>query len=145
MDKKYRKLNITLFTLYCAVMLWLLFNRSGGAEGIPYWEQVRNHFNPEPFHTIRLFLKVLGTHPYHSTAIVNLAGNVVMFIPLGFFLPRVFPALNQFRRVLLATTAIITAVELSQMFSLLGFCDIDDLILNVLGAALGYILHKLLK
>ena len=40
---------------------------------------------------------------------------------------------------------VITAVELAQLFTLLGSCDIDDLILNVLGAALGYGIHKLAK
>ena len=36
-----------------------------------------------------------------------------------------------------------TVVELLQMLLLLGTCDIDDLILNVLGACLGYLLFYL--
>ena len=145
MDQKYQKLNIALFSVYGALMLWLLFDRVGGIEGMPYWDQIRANLNLDPFHTIRLFLKVLGNRAYSTTAVINLGGNVIMFIPLGFFLPRVFPALRKFRRTLLITALIITVVELAQLFTLLGSCDIDDLILNVIGATLGYILHKLLK
>ena len=44
----------------------------------------------------------------------------------------------------IAGSTIITAVELTQLFTLLGSCDIDDLILNVVGAAVGYGLFKCL-
>ena len=145
MERKHRNFNIALFCIYSAIMLWLLFDRVGGIEGMPYWDQIRANLNLEPFHTIRLFLKVLDSRIYSTTAIINLGGNVILFIPLGFFLPRVFPSLNKSWRTLLATTIIISAVELTQLFTLLGCCDIDDLILNVMGATLGYILHKTTK
>ena len=145
MEKKYRKLNLVLFSLYTSFMLYLLFNRAGGIEGMDYWTQIRANLNLEPFHTIHLFLKVLNNQTYSSTAFINLGGNVILFIPLGFFLPRVFPCLQKFRTSMLATVLIITAVELTQLFTLLGSCDIDDLILNVIGATLGYGIHKLLK
>ena len=144
MERKHRNFNIALFCIYGAIMLWLLFDRVGGIEGMPYWDQIRANLNLEPFHTIRLFLKVLGNRVYSTSAIINLGGNVIMFIPLGFFLPLVFPALGKFWRTILATALIITAVELTQLFTLLGSCDIDDLILNVIGAAAGYGLFKCL-
>ena len=142
--KRYRrKWNILLFVLYSAIMLWLLFDRVGGIDGMPYWDQIRANLNLEPFHTIKLFLNVLDSRVYSATAIINLGGNVILFIPLGFFLPRVFPSLRKFRRTLLATALIIIAVELAQLFTLLGSCDIDDLILNVMGATIGYLLFLL--
>ena len=145
MENRHRKLHRTLFSIYTVFMLVLLFNRAGGIEGMDYWTQIQENLNLEPFRTIRLFWNVLGRQGYRFTAIINLGGNVIMFIPLGFFLPRVFPALQKFRRTVLATVLIITAVELTQLFTLLGTCDIDDLILNVIGAAIGYGLHQLLK
>ena len=134
-----------LFAVYSAIMLWLLFDRVGGIEGMDYWKQIRANLNLEPFHTIRLFLNVLDQQAYSSAAIINLGGNVIMFIPLGFFLPRVFPALRNFWLTIFATALIIIAVELTQLFTLLGTCDIDDLILNVIGAAIGYGAHTLIK
>ena len=38
---------------------------------------------------------------------------------------------------------LILAVEILQLVTLLGSCDIDDLLLNILGAAMGYVLWKL--
>ena len=145
MEQKHRKLHMALFCAYSVFMLYLLFNRAGGIEGMDYWKQIRANLNLEPFHTIRLFLKVLNKQAYTSAAFINLGGNVIMFIPLGFFLPRVSPALQKFWRTMVATILIITAVELTQLFTLLGSCDIDDLILNVTGAAIGYGIFKLLK
>lgn len=141
-----RKRNIRLlFGAYCLIMLWLLFAREEAPVGIPYVQQLRTRFNPVPFRTLGLQLRLLTDvdRPWlirHS--IVNLVGNTLLFIPLGFFLPKLHERLSSFPRVLLSTAAIITAVEVTQMLTLLGRCDVDDLILNVLGAAIGYGIYK---
>lgn len=142
-----RKWNTALFVAYSGLMLWLLFDRPGYTEGIPYWEQVTRQLNLVPLRTLRLFAHLLDSadSDYVRAAIINLGGNIIMFIPLGFLLPRVFPRLCSLPQVLLATAAIITVIELLQLFTLVGSCDIDDLILNVIGAALGYGLYKLTK
>ena len=145
MEQKHRKLHMALFCAYSVFMLYLLFNRAGGIEGVDYWTQIRMNLNLEPFRTIRLFLKVLDNQIYSTSALINLGGNVILFIPLGFFLPLVFPSLQKFWRTTLVTILIITAVELTQLFTLLGSCDIDDLILNLLGASIGYLIYKCIK
>lgn len=68
-----------------------------------------------------------------------------MFIPLGFLLPRVFTGLNRFWKVFLSSGGIIVAVELVQLVTLLGTCDVDDLILNLAGTALGYGIHAIIS
>ena len=144
---KKNRIWVILFGVYSALMLWLLFDRAGYAEGIPYWEQASENLNLVPFRTLRLFAGLLDSSrpEYVRAAVINLGGNVIMFIPLGFLLPRVFEKLNRFRNVLLTTALIITAVEIIQLLTLVGSCDIDDLILNAAGAAIGYGLHKLTK
>ena len=96
--------------------------------------------NPVPFETIRRFLRLLGYRApvFIRLAVVNLFGNVIMFVPLGLLMPAVYPRLARWWRTLLVTAGAIIAVELTQMLTLLGTCDIDDLILNLLGAAMGY-------
>ena len=132
---------------YCALMLWLLFDRPGYEPGIPYWEQAAEHLNLIPFRTLRLFgeLLVSGVRSYIRMAVINLGGYVIMFIPLGLLLPRVFPHLTSLPRVLLVTAVLITAVEITQLFTLVGSCDIDDLILNIIGSAIGYGFHLIAK
>ena len=139
-----RKLYIGLFIVYSVLMLWLLFDRAGFEDGIPYWDQVSRQLNLIPFRTLRLFADLLdsGVRSYILMAVVNLGGNIIMFIPLGFLLPKVFPKLTSLPRVLLTTAAVITLVEIIQLFTLVGSCDIDDLILNATGAAIGYLFHK---
>ena len=128
-----------LFVLYCMLMLRLLFDRVGYDPSIPYLDQLK--YNLVPLKTIRLFWRILPS----TSAIVNLGGNVIMFIPLGFMLPRTFPKVNKFFRCFFTCALIIILVELAQLFSLLGTCDIDDLILNMVGITLGFILHKIFK
>ena len=78
-----RKVNTALFLAYCALMLWLLFDRPGYVPGIPYWEQAAGHLNLIPFRTLRLFAGLLDSAQpeYVRSAVINLAGNIIMFVP----------------------------------------------------------------
>ena len=142
-----RKLYTALFMAYCALMLWLLFDRPGYDPSMPYWEQATGHLNLIPFRTLRLFAGLLGSgiRSYIRMAVINLAGNIIMFIPLGFLLPRVSARITSLPRILLTTAILITAVEIIQLFTLVGSCDIDDLILNLVGSATGYGFHLTVK
>lgn len=134
-----------LFAVYCIAMAYLLFGRKEASEGLPYADQLMMRLNLIPFRTLRLQLRLLTEfdRPWliHH-ALINLMGNVVLFIPLGIFLPKVWEKLNRIWKVLLATAGIIISVEAVQVLTLLGRCDIDDLILNLIGAAIGYGLYK---
>ena len=46
------------FLLYGILMLWLLFDRSG-TTGAPYWQQVADNLNLNPFHTIGNYADIL--------------------------------------------------------------------------------------
>jgi glycopeptide antibiotics resistance protein len=93
-------------------------------------------YNIIPFKTIKSYI-VYRNHLNFDTWFKNLFGNIVMFVPIGLFLP----LLNRkFMRVLALTAVtimIITAVELLQMLMRVGSFDIDDIILNTFGALLG--------
>ena len=131
---QYRRM---LFEIYCLVMLFLLFlQRSPHASG-GYLETLRGSLNLVPGETIGRFLAVWESPAYHRAAIINLVGNVVMFVPLGFGLPWVNPRLRRLWKTLLVSAGIIIAVELVQLVTLLGRCDVDDLILNLIGVAVG--------
>jgi glycopeptide antibiotics resistance protein len=143
---KQKRIWAVLFALYCAAMACLLFGRKEAPAGIPYDEQILMRLNLIPFRTLRLFADLLnsGVRSHITIAVINLGGNIIMFIPLGFLLPKVFPKRSSLPRVLITTALIITLVEIIQLFTLVGSCDIDDLILNVVGSAMGYWFHKLI-
>lgn len=134
-----------LFALYCIAMGYLLFGREEAPAGIPYTQQLMMRLNPVPFRTLCLQIRLLFEFDrpwliHHS--IINLVGNIGLFVPLGIFLPKLWGCLYSFWRVLAATAGIMAVVEIAQMLTLLGRCDIDDLILNLIGSAIGYGLYK---
>lgn len=144
MERKDWKL---VFAVYCGLMVCLLFGRVRHDGAADYWQQVAGNLNLYPLHTVRRYLRLLdGTYSTYLRrhAAANLAGNVVMFLPLGFLPPLLWKGFRPLWRCLLRCGAIITAVELIQLFTLVGSCDVDDLLLNLLGVALGYGLHRLL-
>ena len=143
------------FLLYGVLMLWLLFDRSGTA-GAPYWQQVAENLNLNPFQTVGNYADIL-LRPDHYLekwdaavyafqvrhAIINLVGNVVMFVPLGFFVPAVWEKCRGFFRTVFCSAGMIIVVEVAQLFSLRGSCDVDDLILNLVGVVIGHALFRL--
>lgn len=147
MEKKRKYLSMALFLAYCGVMAWLLFDRDRAVADVPYWVQVARNHNLRPFHTVMLYVRLLGSRQRMlvKAAVINLVGNVVMFVPLGYFLPRLWMELRKLWRTMAACAGIVVAVELIQLFALVGSCDVDDLILNLLGVALGYGLYKWIK
>lgn len=73
----------------------------------------------------------------------NILGNVVIFIPLGLLLPVIFK--RESRDILLGGVILSASIEIIQLIFGLGSTDIDDFILNMLGAMLGYWLFKVIK
>lgn len=140
------------FFVYAAMMLWLLFDRGGAVGNVPYWQQVQQNANLKPFHTVGSYWHILANRAYYVEkwesasiyfyharfAFVNLAGNVIMFVPLGYLIPAVWKKCRGFFRCLLTAAGMILVVEVSQLLTLRGRCDIDDLILNMIGVILGY-------
>ena len=100
-----------------------------------------------PFSTILSYIRhaVDGTLPLR-TVLYNMAGNVLLLLPTGLLLPSIWPAFRKFWKCLLVCAAISTGIEVIQfLFTVTGLIsrttDIDDVILNSLGAAVGYGVH----
>lgn len=68
----------------------------------------------------------------------NVAGNTAMFIPSGIILPVVYKKLNSFWKVIAVGALISLCIELLQLPFASRASDIDDLLLNTLGVAVGY-------
>ena len=72
----------------------------------------------------------------------NIIGNILVFMPLGFFIPLLFDKFNNLKKVLKVGCLSSLAIELSQLFVGSNVCDIDDVIYNTLGALAGFICYK---
>lgn len=149
----YKSLSVTLkisyerwyilygFILYLILLSSLLFIDASFLRDIVYTEgffaYAKDHLNLIPFRTILLYIRgTLSGALLFSDLIVNLFGNIVAFMPFGFFLPKFFPSLRQKKNFILSMIGIIGAIEIMQFVLRTGVCDIDDLLLNLLGAYL---------
>ena len=140
MNKKGLILVKWAFGAYCLLMLWLLFGQriGTGAYG------PGKNYNLDWFSTIRWFAHVLREvedPALRRHAVVNLVGNVVMFVPAGFFLPVFAEKTRNFFCFIAASVGIIVLIELVQFAAALGCCDVDDLVLNLPGMVLGYLIR----
>lgn len=139
-----------LFFLYVLCMIYLLFGerlmrgRSSlfyrPMTNLDYWAQVKQHIQLTPLHTIRQYAERV----HNGFAFMNLAGNLALFLPMGFFLPYFFRKQKNFICFSLTVILMISCVEITQVLTLLGACDIDDLILNYAGSVIGFILFQIL-
>jgi glycopeptide antibiotics resistance protein len=69
----------------------------------------------------------------------ELFGNVLLFAPLGFLLPLLFPAMRRWWRALAGGAGISLAIELYQLtWPGVRRADVNDVLLNALGALLGF-------
>ena len=75
----------------------------------------------------------------------NIIGNFAMFIPVGFVWPLVFRKLNTYVKAVGACFLYTLVIEILQIFLYERTSDVDDLILNTAGAAIGAGIWFLIK
>lgn len=155
-DKVYRIMKCTFagyFVLYLGLLLNFtlfdpMFSRMGISQTIfsdPYYLNyyLQNELNLLPFTTISDCIQSYLNHTQSlSVVVLNLAGNFVAFMPMALFLPLLVKACKKLLPFALVTAGAVIVVELLQFIFAVGICDIDDLILNVMGAIAAYaVLH----
>ncbi|WP_410768948.1 VanZ family protein [Fontibacillus sp. BL9] len=96
-------------------------------------------YNLKPFFTIKQFLRVASSHA--AGAMINLLGNIGVFIPFGILLPMIFK--GRLSKSLLIFIAGLFILETVQLLSRRGSFDIDDFILNSSGFFIGIGVYKL--
>lgn len=108
------------------------------------WEKIKSesrHVSLTPFKTTAWYLK--GKMGFWI-AVENIGGNFFGFVPLGIFFPLLFSKCRKVFITILATFLLSLFFETFQLITIVGHFDIDDLILNTLGGAAGFLTFKLL-
>ena len=78
----------------------------------------------------------------------QVAGNFVMLLPLGIYLPLLYQKLRKvsgFFTVTLISLMVSVGIEVLQLATNYRSCDVDDVMLNTLGGTAGFILFQLLR
>jgi glycopeptide antibiotics resistance protein len=125
---------IILFMLYLSYLIYLtFFSRLYGRA------YIFRSINIIPFKTIIEFL----TAKINTDIIVtNIIGNIAAFMPMGFLLPIIFKRLKTINRLIAAILFATVSIEVIQYIAGVGATDIDDIILNLSGGILGYLIYK---
>lgn len=127
-----------LFLLYVGFLIYFLFV----AEWYGRTEIAEDYrYNLELFREIRRFItyrEQLGTFAVFA----NLFGNILIFVPYGFFISMAGRR-RGFFRTLFYSMGLSLCVETVQLFTRVGSFDVDDILLNTIGGVLGYILFAI--
>ena len=91
-----------------------------------------------PFHTLAIYWRNLGSEFWMR----NLFGNLALLLPLGLLGPIAFPALDRWWRIALVALLYSVAIELIQRLVPARSADVDDVIVNVAGALLGWVIYR---
>lgn len=135
-----RELYMLLFFWYSVAIFsqTIIPSLSIGAEGISIQRASYARSNFELFHTINLYVGELNG-PIAHIAFYNLVGNIVLFIPFGFFIPLLWKRMRTLLRMLIVALGIPIFIEGTQYF--IGrSIDIDDVLLNAVAIWIGYAL-----
>lgn len=140
--KKLYAFGLAVFVLYIYIMLDItLISRVMALLRNP-GEPVAHTISPIPFDGIVNMATAQYDGVNYNVFARNVFGNIIMFIPLGALLPMMFPKLRHFGRVALVAVALSFSIEFIQYW-IGGVSDIDDLMLNTLGACLGYAVYAM--
>ncbi len=128
-----------MFVVYIAALLYVMFfsedlGRTGAARTYRY--------NLVLFKEIKRFIynyQNLGL----MAVLLNVAGNILVFMPFGFMLPILTSYKGKFVSALFGTFALSLFIETTQLIFRVGCFDVDDLLLNTVGGVLGYIVYAI--
>lgn len=113
---------------------------SNGFFDIKVWQENSNLI---PFRNMIYYLNSTENLYLHDI-INNTLGNILIFIPLGFFLPIIFRRYNKSSKVVIISIIISLSLEILQFALQLGQFDIDDIILNAIGSMVGFTILKVI-
>ncbi len=138
--KGYRAFAWLLFGVYVVLMIYFLFFAESMGRVTVTSEY---HYNLQPFKEILRYLKYYRVVGVYAVCL-NLLGNVVAFVPFGLFFPLLSRRNRSFWKVSFLSFEISLLVEVIQLVTRVGCCDVDDVMLNTVGGMIGYACFKTL-
>ena len=144
-NNKLMKINLYIFfMLYLMLLITLtLFDSSWGRNGFAIKDfkvYIKQSVNLVPFKTIINYIKEFNSMYSTRQIMFNLLGNICAFMPMALFLPLLFKKQSKFKNFIITMIIIILGIESLQLITTSGRFDIDDLILNLFGAVIMYLL-----
>ena len=139
MKKALRIILYVAFGIYCLVLVKYLFidGRSGTESSVGLYFRQSNLI---PLKTVIDYIQKVNDGKLNADiAVRGIIGNLIVLFPIGCFLPCLSKRFQKYTSTLFTAFCVVLAVELLQPLLRVGYFDIDDFILNLSGASLGYL------
>ncbi len=142
MKKALKMIAWSAFVFYCIALIYIfVVQRINFYSGRYKLEDFFVHSNFVPFKTVYDYIVRIANDSIELDIVIeNLVGNLIVFLPMGCFLPCLFHKMRNFKSTTLLVLVIVLFIELGQILLGLGSFDVDDIIFNVGGAMIGYAL-----
>lgn len=132
-------MSTVIFIIYLLILCYLLFfdPKYGRVIG-------EKNYNLVPFKTIKnyiIYRKYVTNEIFNN----NIYGNIIAFVPMGFFVSVIFSNLRGIIKIIFTTFIASSIVEIIQYKFSVGNFDVDDIILNTIGGLIGYIIYRILN
>lgn len=139
----YHEVALLLFTLFAIGLAsqTVIPKIEFGVTGLGIVKSGVHQTNLIPLKVLFETYREVFVNGYINYFIINFLGNIIMFMPIGFFVPLLWNVPG--KRTIFIGFCSSLFVEVSQLFLARG-TDVDDLILNTLGVWLGLVLYKVL-
>ena len=125
-----------LFVIYIVLLFKLTIFRGS-------YPAVQN-VNLIPFSTIiEYILSVRAGN--RVVGMINLLGNLIAFMPLGYLTASLLPGMRKTVRILITAASLSVFIEASQYVLSCGSADVDDVILNAAGGVFGYWIYAFMS
>lgn len=121
-DKKiYRKNFIFSWTVYLIVIVMLTF------------------FSREPGSRTDVDMRLFGTWGTSAQAHAYVIENILLFIPFGIMFPMIGKKVSNIFTCIISAALFSITIETVQYITARGFCQLDDIVMNTLGALIGWL------
>ena len=138
---KRQKLGWVLFILYlCLLAYFMFFSESFG----------RTDTDREYAYNLVPLKEIIRYFRYYRTLgmtlfLINIVGNIAAFMPFGFSLPIISRRSRKWYNTVSFGLVFSLTLETLQLVLRVGSFDVDDMLLNTIGAALGFWVYKLVQ
>lgn len=102
-------------------------------------------FSREPGSRQQIDLNLFGTWGQTAIAHAYFIENIIMFIPFGLLAPMVFKRMRKVRFCVFIGFLCSCGIELSQLITQRGYCQLDDVVTNTVGMLVGWGIWKMLS
>lgn len=139
-------LSTVLFTIYCLIIIWaIVFKCNYSQAYIDSYEYLHEYNLIDRLIISHVPLKeyfyFLINEPLSTPSLEEVA-NIIIFIPLGMYIPYIFKN-KKFLFTVLISLCVTLLFEIIQLLTLIGSFSIYDICTNVLGGMVGYLIYKL--